>query len=457
MTPTFTPRLAGLSVSACLVLLAVAGCPSASPPSVGLKPAPARKLSQASDKPSSAPIATLRPQGSPSPGATVAPGGSPTPLPTGSSGTPDPNATNTPTPTPSATSTPTPTPSATRTPKPSSGSSTPRPTAAPSVLIVDTLAGGSQGFADGTGAAARFDTPRGLAVDSNGNLYVADSANHRVRKVTPTGEVTTIAGSVQGFADDDGTQGLLNAPEGLAISPDGKALWIADTGNHAIRRVDLENAAHAVTTFAGGTQGYMEGTGEDAQFDAPVGLAVDATGQVWVADTGNHALRQITAGGEVSTVAGGTAGYIDTTYPGVRFQGLTDLALNAAGLPFVADAGNHVIRRIALTSAAVETLAGDGSVGTLDAGGDNARFSNPCGMAFDTNGNLLVADRANHRLRLVTSAGVVTTLAGDVAGTIEGSVTSARFNEPSDVAVTSAGVIYVADTLNHRIRVIKGI
>ena len=467
MTPNASPRLAGLTIAASLLLLAVAGCPADQPTSTGLKPSSGRRLTQATAKPAAKPsgsasgaasaFPTLPPQGGSSSapnGSSSAPNGSPGPSP---SPAPSAAGSSSPGPTPTATATPTPTPSATRTPRPSSGGGgTSGPTSAPTsgLQIVDTLAGGTQGYADGTGAAARFDTPRGLALDPQGNLYVADSANHRVRMVTPTGEVSTIVGAVQGFSTGNGTNALLNAPEGVAVAADGKALYIADTGNHAIRKVDLVDALHPVTTLAGGVQGYQEGTGEAAQLDAPAGLAVDAAGMVWVADTGNHALRQITPAGEVSTITGGVAGYIDSTYPGARFLGLTDIVLNAAGVPFVADAGNHVIRRVALAGAAVETLAGDGTAGALDASGDNAKFSGPRGVAIDASGNLYVADRANHRIRMVTAAGVVTTFAGDVEGAIEGPVTSARFREPSDVAV-SGSVIYVADTLNHRIRVIK--
>ena len=147
---------------------------------------------------------------------------------------------------------------------------------------------------------------------------------------------------------------------------------------------------------------------------------------------------------------GGPLGPID-----VIVRAYVDDCLKGAEGPLIADAGNHAIRRLNLAGAAVETLAGDGSTGTFDATGDSARFSSPVGVGLDAGGTVYVADKGNHRIRVVTAAGVVTTLAGDVAGSIEGPTTSARFQDPSDVAVAANGTIYVSDTGNHRIRVIK--
>ncbi|MBD2723917.1 NHL repeat-containing protein [Hymenobacter armeniacus] len=256
------------------------------------------------------------------------------------------------------------------------------------------------GYADGTGVAAKFNTPTGVAVDANGTVYVADQANNCIRKVTAAGVTTTLAGSTTaGSADGTGPAAGFNLPTGIAVDLTG-ALYVADKGNNRIRKI---TPAGVVTTLAGsGTAGAADGVGAAASFNAPAGVAVDALGTVYVADQGNHRIRRITAAGVVST------------------------------------------------------LAGSGAATFADGTGAAASFNSPSGMAVDAGGTVYVADQLNHRIRRVTPAGVTTTLAGSgTVGSTDGTGTNASFNTPTGIAITAAGTLYVAEPPTNRIRAIK--
>jgi len=318
-------------------------------------------------------------------------------------------------------------------------------------IIVNTLAGsGVAGFADGTATAAQFSTPRGVAVDALGNVYVADKANNRIRKITPAGVVSTLAGSgVAGYVDDTGTAAQFNLPSGVAVDASGN-VYVADQNNQCIRKI---TSAGVVSTLAGsGVAGYVDDTGTAAQFWTPSGVAVDNSGNVYVADATNSRIRKITPTGVVTTLSGSQYGFADGIGTAARFSSPRGVAVDASGNVYVADYDNNRIRKIT-AAGVVTTLAGSGRYDFADGIGTAAQFYQPTGVAVDASGNIYVADRGNNRIRKITPTGVVTTLAGlGTQGFVDGTGTSARFYNPLGVAVDTSGNVYVADTGNERIR-----
>jgi sugar lactone lactonase YvrE len=264
--------------------------------------------------------------------------------------------------------------------------------------VVTTLAGGGvEGFADGTGVAARFKFPRGVAVDANGTVYVADSGNLRIRKVTPEGVVTTLAGSgVEGFADGPGAFAYFNDPSGVAVDANG-TVYVADSGNRRIRKV---TPGGVVTTLAGnGAPGFADGPGAFAHFDAPSIVAVDANGTVYVADNANRRIRKVTPEGVVTTLAGsGRSAFADGMGAEAEFASVDGLAVDSGGMIYVADIGNHRIRQIT-PEGFVTTLAGSAVIGFADGPGAAATFEFPRALAVDSAGVVYVAD--GNRLRRI--------------------------------------------------------
>jgi alpha-tubulin suppressor-like RCC1 family protein len=324
--------------------------------------------------------------------------------------------------------------------------------------VVSTLAGtaGEFGNTDGNGIEARFLSPASLTVDGTGIIYVADSQNHSIRRVTPAGEVTTLAGipGTPGTDDGPGTEAFFNTPEGIAWKPDG-TLFVSDTNNHTLRRVTL---AGVVTTLAGETahSGVENGASQDARFNFPTSLAVGADGAMVVVDQFNHTVRRISTGGAVSTMAGsaGNPGTVDGLAATARFSWPMGIAVNTSGQMILAEAGAHSIRAIAATGT-VSTLAGTAGIsGSTDATGPEARFFNPAAVAMDSSGNSYIADFTNHIIRKMTPLGEVTTLAGlaETDGSADGAGADARFFNPSGIALAAGGVIYVCDESNHTIR-----
>mmetsp|Transcript_75130 Transcript_75130/g.242921 ORF Transcript_75130/g.242921 Transcript_75130/m.242921 type:complete len:546 (-) Transcript_75130:315-1952(-) len=268
--------------------------------------------------------------------------------------------------------------------------------------VVTTLAGsGTAGFHDGPGVTASFHCPSGLVVDSAGRVLLADWGNHRVRQIAPDGLVTTLAGSgTAGFLDGQGIAACFNCPSGLAMDSDGHVL-LADWGNHCVRKISPDGV---VTTLAGrGIAGFFDGQGVDACFHCPSGLAVDIGGHALVADWGNNRVRKIAPDGVVTTLAGsGTAGFRDGQGVMANFNSPSGLAVDVDGHVLLADWGNNRVRKLA-PEGLVTTLAGSGLAGFQDGPATLASFYMPSGLAVGIDSNVLVADWGNDRVRSIVA------------------------------------------------------
>ncbi|MGD0089785.1 MAG: putative Ig domain-containing protein, partial [Planctomycetota bacterium] len=347
-----------------------------------------------------------------------------------------------------------------------------------SSLGVTTLAGlaGSPGRADGTGSTARFGSPVvggpcGVAVDGSGNVYVADTGNHTIRKITPAGVVSTLAGLAGqlGHADGPALQARFDQPQGVAVDTSGN-VYVADTYNYTIRKI---SPAGNVTTLAGqwGQSGHVGGVGIAAKFSLPRGVVVDASGNVYVSDVASggvqgSTIRMITPAGLVSTLAGAygqTDGFADGQGSAARFSYPGGLAVDGSGNVYVADTGNGAIRRVTPLGV-VDTLGGPvlGPYNNLDDPALSVKFIGPQSVAVDSAGNVYVADTGNHTIKQITPLYDVSTIAGplnypgynDTIYRAPFYNPDARFRSPAGVAVSSNGNVYVADTGNSAIRAI---
>ena len=316
--------------------------------------------------------------------------------------------------------------------------------------IVTTFAGsGSNGSSDGTGTSASFNWPNGIAIDPVGNVYVADS-DGLIRKITPGGMVTTLAGSMQTH--------VFACPAGVALDAAGN-VYVADACTNLISKV---TPAGVITTFAGsGNQDSINGTGTAASFNNPNGLVVDASGNVYVADTGNNLIRKITPGGVVTTFAGsGKFGSTNGVGCAASFYSPTGITIDISGNLYVTDWGKDLIRKIT-PSGSVTTFAGTGEGGVSDGIGTSASFFGPWGIGIDTFGNLYVTDSDVGLIRKITAMGIVSTVAGHPWGVVghitansstNGIGVTATFNRPQGIAIDRSGNIYVADSYNNLIR-----
>ncbi|MCE7992289.1 MAG: T9SS type A sorting domain-containing protein [Roseivirga sp.] len=304
---------------------------------------------------------------------------------------------------------------------------------------VSTLAGSGEGSDDGTGTNTQFDTPTGIAVDNSGNVYVADQFNHRIRKITSGGIVSTLAGSSKGFADGTGTSAQFDTPTGVALDSEGN-VYVADQLNHKIRKI---GPAGVVVTFAGSAAGFSNGTGTSSQFNAPRDVAVDASGNVYVADQNNHLIRKISPSGVAMTLAGSVEGFADGTGTTARFDTPTGVAVGASGIVYVADEDNIKVREVT-QSGVVTTISG-------------TSFGRPFGIDVDNSGNIYIADKLTDNIRKISSSGDVSVVAGGTSGNLDGPGTIAQFASPQGVALDGLGNMFVADALNHRIRKVSGL
>jgi sugar lactone lactonase YvrE len=324
--------------------------------------------------------------------------------------------------------------------------------------LVTTVAGSPRqpGASDGAGSNARFNDPAGIAVASDGTVYLADNRNHVIRAVDQAGLVSTLAGSfgASGADDGQGAAARFKFPTGITVEADG-SLIVSDTGNHTIRRI---SAAGAVVTLAGaaGIADYLDGVLATARFSEPQGVAVASDGAIFVADCGNHVIRRVGTDGDVTTVAGRGEvwGAADGVGAAARFNNPLGLALDATGNLFVTDANNFTIRKIT-PGGEVSTLAGaPGIDGSIDGAGAAARFGKPAELAVDLGGNLYVADASNHAIRKVSPDGFVTTVSGVVrqSGSLDGADRAARFFNPYGVACSPRGSLLLTDAYNQTVR-----
>jgi sugar lactone lactonase YvrE len=314
----------------------------------------------------------------------------------------------------------------------SSGSSS---GATPALSLLAGDAGGTGNADAATALAATFNRPAATAVDASGNLYVADTYNHKIRRIAVDGVVTTLAGSgTPGSADGTGTGAGFNHPMGIAVDTSGN-VFVADTNNCTIRKI----TANAEVTTVFGTAG----TCGAATLNAPIDIDIDATGALYVADRGNQVIRKIAPDGTMTTFAGGVgmSGYVNDTGTAARFDALWGIAVDSSGNVYVADAGNHLIRKIS-PAGVVTTLAGTAQVpGSADGAGVAASFRSPLGIDVDGSGNVYVSDYGNHTIRRIDAAANVTTVAGTAgsSGYVDANGTSARLYYPAGIEVDAAG------------------
>ena len=334
------------------------------------------------------------------------------------------------------------------------------------------IAGNSRaGYAGDNGLAinAELNQPAGVAIDGSGNIYIADSLNSVIRMVAPSGIITTLAGNGgTGYTGDYGpaTSANMNLPSGIAVNKSG-TLYIADSGNNVIRMV----AGGIITSFAGNhLPGFAGDTGaaSSAEFLNPNDVAVDSSGNVYIADTGNSVIREVTIStGNINTVAGeqslgsgyaGDGGLATVAQLWVPYG----VAVDSSGNIYISEYGDSRIREVAVSGGKISTIAGNGTYGFAGDGSTagNAEFADPWGLCVDSSGNIYVADLWNYRIRKISN-GQISTVAGN--GIVNysgdgGAATKAQLKGPQAVAVngtgTSAGAgnLYIADTSNHRVR-----
>ncbi|WP_228991917.1 RICIN domain-containing protein [Streptomyces sp. DH8] len=308
--------------------------------------------------------------------------------------------------------------------------------------------------------AAQLNRPYGIALDSTGSLYFSDYNNHRVRKISTDGKISTVAGAGAGYRGDNGpaVSAQLNCPREVAVDAVG-SVYVTDAANHRVRVITTDGK---INTVAGtGTAGFSGdgGPADKAQLNYPLGVAVDSTGALYISDHGNNRVRKISADGKISTVAGtGVAGFKGDDGPAVSAQLNRPyaLAVNGADILYITDGNNHRVRRVA-ADGTISTVAGKGTAGFSGDGGPatSAQLNLPLGVVVDSTGALYISDYNNHRVRKVASDGEITTFAGKGTAGFGGDgepAAAAQLNNPFGLAVDCVDTLYIADHLNNRVR-----
>ena len=283
---------------------------------------------------------------------------------------------------------------------------------------------------DGNQTTASFSLPYGMGFDPHGNIYVADFGTSRVRKISVSGNITTIGGTSAGYLDGNVLVAQFNHPEDMAADDSGN-VFVADYMNHRIRKID---ASGNVTTIAGASAGFSDGNGNSATFNSPQGICWDLDGDLILADMSNHAIRKITTTGSVTTVAGsGSAGFADGTVQNAKFNGPHDVKVGSDGTIYVVDHSNAKIRKIGM----------DGNVSTL------ANVNSPNMLSVDRNGFIYVSDHSKHLIYKITPEGVVSTIAGSGVGFVDNCPTlQAKFNGPRSIEIHPYEDLPLGLTLN---------
>jgi sugar lactone lactonase YvrE len=328
---------------------------------------------------------------------------------------------------------------------------------------MSTIAGSTFGFQDGT--AAKFYGPRGIVFDATGNLYVSDVFNNLIRKVSTTNVVSTLAGVIytagsSGWVDGDATTGRFYRPISLALNASGDFI-VGET--QVVRKVGMTGTVKTLAGDGSATgAGSTVGTGTNAKFSNPNGVGIDTDGTIYVSDLSNWLIRKVTPAGVVAAFVGQAAssGYTNAIGTNAKFASPAGMVVTGSGTIIMCDAGNHAIRMITISTRQVTTYAGPTTAvaaDLVDGTGTNARFQSPNGIALAPKGDVYIADTFNHAIRKVTTARVVTTIAGQKTGGYVDDVGSyAKFLHPYGVALHPiTGLLYVADSDNNKIRTIS--